>query len=184
MAEVLESFDRPVRGRNGRVYRARACGRATENGMWDGWIEFLPLDGGTPLRTRRETTQPKRSDLAYWATGLSSTYLEGALERVLVPRSAPSPRPLELPAFEGPAPEPEVAAQGVSPRAVLDPFVVYAEGSEILRDQLHALSASQLRNIVRAHGLGSEDESLDLLGKPELAALILAAVARRSRTAR
>lgn len=34
-------------------------------------------------RTRRETTQPSRDALRYWATGLEPTYLQGALERAL-----------------------------------------------------------------------------------------------------
>jgi hypothetical protein len=49
--------------------------------MWEGWLEFLPLDGGEPLCTGRETTQPNRDALAYWASGLEPIYFEGAFER-------------------------------------------------------------------------------------------------------
>ncbi|MGH7507754.1 MAG: hypothetical protein ACRELX_19025, partial [Longimicrobiales bacterium] len=90
MAEVFYSFESPVSGPDGLAYTARACGRETDNGRWEGWIEFLPADGGRPLRTRRETTQPNRADLDYWASGIRATYLEGALQRALEPRTAPA----------------------------------------------------------------------------------------------
>ena len=44
-------------------------------------IEFVPVHGGTPLRSSRETTQPNKADAEYWASGLTMVYLEGALER-------------------------------------------------------------------------------------------------------
>jgi hypothetical protein len=49
--------------------------------MWEGWLEFQPLDGGLPRRTGRETTQPNRDALIYWASGLEPIYFEGAFER-------------------------------------------------------------------------------------------------------
>jgi hypothetical protein len=50
------------------------------------------------MRTPRETEQPNREDLAYWATGLTQVYLEGALTRALTassesPARAPSRSP-------------------------------------------------------------------------------------------
>jgi hypothetical protein len=38
-------------------------------------------DGRGILSTSRETTQPNRQALIYWATGLEPVYLEGAFER-------------------------------------------------------------------------------------------------------
>lgn len=35
------------------------------------------------LRTARETTQPNRDAIAYWAAGIEPIYLEGALKRTL-----------------------------------------------------------------------------------------------------
>ena len=40
---------------------------------------------GAAVRSGRETTQPNRQDTAYWATGLTPVYLEGALGRALNP---------------------------------------------------------------------------------------------------
>jgi hypothetical protein len=64
-------------------YRVRTCGEERADGTWWGWLEFEPRTGGTTLRTGRETTQPNRDALAYWASGLEVVYLEGAFVRAL-----------------------------------------------------------------------------------------------------
>jgi len=175
MAELLYPFEPPIRGRDGREYHARVHGRASETGLWEGWIEFEPVGGGERIETGRETTQPNRTDLVYWATGLRTTYLEGALERALggLASGTVADRPLE-----SIRPEPRVPAE---PRPVLDPFAVYAEGPHILRQQLNAISAAQLRVIARTYGLAPDPDRLELLGKSELAALIADAVELRAR---
>jgi hypothetical protein len=81
MSEVLMEFAELVLGKDGTRYRAQACGGVITDGLWEGWIEFIPLTGGVPLRSPRETTQPNRVDTIYWATGLTPVYLEGALVR-------------------------------------------------------------------------------------------------------
>ena len=76
MAETLLKYQHPVVAEDGTVYEARACGGPMTGGMWQGWIEFVPLVDGEPVRTPRETTQPNRVDTEYWATGVSAVYLE------------------------------------------------------------------------------------------------------------
>jgi hypothetical protein len=176
MAEVLYPFEPPIRGRDGREYHARVHGRAADNGLWEGWIEFEPIEGGEPVETSRETTQPNRGDLVYWATGLRTTYLEGALERALG-GIVPSGERVTDRALESIRPE----AGPEEPRPVLDPFAVYAEGPNLLRQQLNALSAPQLRAIARTYGLAPDPERLDLLARSDLAVLIAQAVALRAR---
>ena len=84
MAETLLQYQHPVIAPDGTPYEARACGGPMgDGGMWQGWIEFVPLAGGEPVRSPRETTQPNRVDTEYWATGVSAVYLEGALSRAL-----------------------------------------------------------------------------------------------------
>jgi hypothetical protein len=81
MAQILLTYQARVVTVDGRAYVVRARGEQREDGLWEGWLEFLPDDGGVTLATGRETTQPNLTDLEYWATGLTPVYLEGALER-------------------------------------------------------------------------------------------------------
>lgn len=183
MSQELIRFEGPVSSAEGRVYHALACGRPRENGSWEGWIEFEPLDGGPRIRTERETTQPDYENLLYWATGLTATYLDGALLRAT--RVPPLVEPQRPAATPGGRRWPRRTAAGASrrrpPRAVIDPFAVFAEGDELLRDQLGALGPAQLRNIVRAYALSSmPEERLQATSAAELRGLILAAVEERA----
>lgn len=175
MAEVLHVFETPVL-LDGQPYTAQVVGRP-EGHMWEGWIEFIARAGGDALRTPRETTQPDRGALVYWATGLSGTYLEGAMRRALDPpvhRAAPVPMP--PPVFEAPAPN-FAGDVYAADRAVLDPFSVAAKGESLLRDELGALRAWHLRNIVRAYHLADARIDLEAMNEPALINLIVAAVA-------
>jgi len=83
MSEVLMEFAELVLSKDRTPYRARAYGGVMSDGLWEGWIEFIPLAGGAHLRSPRETTQPNRVDTLYCATGLTPVYLEGALVRAI-----------------------------------------------------------------------------------------------------
>ncbi len=56
-------------------------GEQREDGMWVAWIEFQALDEQPTRVTGRETTQPNREALAYWASGLEPVYFDGAFTR-------------------------------------------------------------------------------------------------------
>lgn len=119
VAKVLHTYDPVLDRPGGGSYVARACGRETDGGRWEGWLEFLPDDGSPVLRSRRETTQPNLADLEYWSTGLTRVYLEGALARTLTPERPARRAPEQRPAYEGPAPERrEGRTAGRPPRAV------------------------------------------------------------------
>jgi len=152
MAETLLRYKQPVAGPDGTLYEARACGSPMPGGTWQAWIEFVPLDGGEPLRSGRETTQPNRVDTAYWATGVSPVYLEGALKRALAGPTEIVIEKTPPPLFSGPAAAASVTAE-TGTRAVLDPFSVYEKGETLLRKQLGALSAWHLVNIIVAYEL-------------------------------
>jgi hypothetical protein len=81
MPQILVKFDEPIRDPAGSAYLAQAVGRKREDGLWEGWLEFIGATESTPFHSDRETTQPNRADLEYWAQGLSKVYLEGALAR-------------------------------------------------------------------------------------------------------
>jgi len=160
MPEVLVEFDTILTTRDGRAYRPQACGRAEPSGVWEGWLEFLPVAGGSPVRSGRETEQPNRADLKYWAEGLTQVYLEGALNRALASPTPPAPPsvPVES-AFDGPRPAPAPGAAVPLPQPVLDPFEVYAQGVDRLRQQLDALDVAHLRSIVLAYGFAPNREA-------------------------
>ena len=150
MSEVLVEFTVPV-NREGRLYWPKALTRRAEDGLWEGWVEFA-TEQGDAVRTSRETEQPSRDEVMYWATGLSATYLEGALDRAL--RPVPARLPAEVRKFSDSAPRPPLrTAMPLSQRVVLDPFATYAEGEHLLRMQLRALSRGHLQNIVEAYQL-------------------------------
>lgn len=84
MDALIHEYTQQVLDADGHVYKVRALGRQRADKTWIGWLEFSPRGtGGLVRRTRRETTQPSRDALRYWAAGLQATYLEGALVRAL-----------------------------------------------------------------------------------------------------
>jgi len=154
MAEVLVEFDAVFRAPDDARYAPRACARVADDGRWEGWLEFSDLDTGAVVRSGRETTQPSRDDTMYWATGLTRVYLEGALARAIAPTRRIVPLRVDVePAFDRPAPLAPPVEGMAAPRAVLDPFEVYAQGERVLHQELGALDVDHLRAIIAAHGL-------------------------------
>lgn len=82
MSEVILRFSHQLEDSSGRAYTATVRGERRADGTWEGWLEFQPSGGaGAIRRTGRETSQPEREDLEFWASGLEPVYLEGALAR-------------------------------------------------------------------------------------------------------
>jgi hypothetical protein len=171
MAQTLIRFDTPVIHRDGRQYRAQACGRERDNGQWEAWLEFENIQTGEILRSQRETTQPNQKDALYWATGLTPVYLEGALDRILNPPPYREPEPVPPPFFDGPAPPRGVVSDS---EPILDPFSLYETNPERLAQQLTALHGRHLRQIIRHFNLVDErDVPLEALTELELSGLIM-----------
>lgn len=186
MSETLFEYQLPVRSSSGQQYRARACAAPLDATVWEGWLEFDPLDGGDTLRSRRETTQPNRTDAEYWATGLSQVYLEGSLKRALegpITVAVPAVHP---PAFSGPAPATNhvhVETNGSAGRSIIDPFSVYEKGELMLRKQLAALSAWHLVNVIIDYDLSDTPvETLNATPAPVLIDLIVRGVKQSAAT--
>ncbi|HEY2897286.1 MAG TPA: hypothetical protein VGJ12_09125 [Gemmatimonadaceae bacterium] len=154
MAEILVRFTELVRDDNNISYRAQASGAAGSDGLWEGWIEFIEEDGRA-LRTPRETTQPNRDALLYWAEGLTAAYLEGALRRALHALREPAARVpvVEASLFSGPASTRPASASPQPVRPVLDPFSTFAQGEDVLRHQLSALSRDHLVAVIGGYEL-------------------------------
>jgi hypothetical protein len=153
-----------------------------EDGIWEGWLEFVPHDGSEVLRSARETTQPKLTDLEYWAAGLTPVYLRGALERTLTPPTVVVEPPVVRSVYDEPAgPSAPVGERVAEVEPVLDPFSVYAKGEDMLRRQLGALSPRHLRGIIIGYDLvDTAGVDLNRLTSAELIALIVAAVRQQA----
>jgi len=176
MAEVLMSYADPVRDDTGR-YHARAVGRLADDGMWDGWLEFEPLDDHRPVVVGPvETRQPEAHDLAYWSTGLTPVFLEGALKRALNP---PTVRMRVPERAESSAPAPRRHAvtpvTPLRPEAVLDPFDIGSRNLDLLRQQLHALNRPRLLNIIAAYELNPGGEDITWMTDSQLITFIVTA---------
>jgi hypothetical protein len=175
MAEVLVEFRTTVPGGDGSRWTPRACGGLADDGLWEGWIEFTSPDARGAVRTPRETEQPNRDDLMYWAQGLTQVYLESALRRALAPTPRPGPvRTSAPPHFDRPAPHVHLE-QRVAMRPVLDPFDVYLQGHDVLLRELSAIDVARLRDIAVAYGW-ADDASAGTQDREALTAAIMAGV--------
>ncbi len=177
MAEVLVSFDSPVSDELG-TYHARAVGRQAEDGMWDGWLEFLPIDGGPEVLVGGvETRQPEHHDLTYWATGLTPVFLEGALARARNPVTV-RVRSIEAPFSSAPAPRSVTVTRTmpIGPEPVLDPFEIGARNLDVLRQELGALNRPRLLNIITAYELNPAGEDVSWMSDRQLIQFIITAV--------
>jgi hypothetical protein len=178
MAELLVEYSDVVVTSGTRRYMARACGGEQPSGQWHGWLEFIDIESGEAVRSKRETTQPNRDDTVYWATGLTAVYLEGALARALHPTARPAPRNQPTPVFDEPAPD--LPLDPPAPDSILNPFSVYRKGEALLRRQLGAFSVWHLVNIVRDYRLSDlPAATLNAMTAADLVELIVAAVRLR-----
>ena len=194
MSQVIAATS--LEASDGQLYDVKTVGRRVRR-RWEGWIEFVPLDGSPVVRTPRETTQPTLAALQHWASGLSPVYLDGALTRARHAARVPHVDLVEPeePFYDSPAPDPHarpvvVRVSAPAPAAcdtgftdvegaVLDPFSVYAKGEDVLRQKLTILSADHLRRIARGYRLVPDDADLSASTEVELAALIVAGVRTR-----
>jgi hypothetical protein len=171
MPQTLMTFETPL-VHAGVRFGAKACGRKREDGLWEGWLEFSDQDTGTVLRTGRETTQPNLTDLTYWASGLTGVYLDGALARILHVPSPKEPAEVSPPHFDGPAHRHTAKSSGHE--AILNPFSVYEKNPDVLAQELRALRAWHLRQIIRDYDLVDEaDVRIEHMTEPELGSLIM-----------
>lgn len=176
MAEVLRSFDEPITHSTG-TYHARVVGRAAEDGMWEGWLEFVPLEPGgrEVVVSAVESRQAEKDHLWYWANGLTVVYAEGSLDRALHPVTVRT-RVAEIPVSDRPAPRVVTVPPVIGPEPVLDPFEIGGRNIDILRQELHALDRARLLNIIEAFALNPAGKDLTALTDDQLVTFIVVAV--------
>jgi hypothetical protein len=176
MSETLLTFSEPVSDAHG-TYVARAVGRQAADRMWEGWLEFLPVNGkGEPIISSVESRQPEREHLAYWASGLTPVYLDGALHRARNPLTV-RVRTEAPPISDGPASHiRRTPAVHPRPEAVLDPFEIGARNLDLLRQELTALNRPRLLNIIDAHDLNPAGEDISWMNASQLVHFIVVAV--------
>ena len=82
MAELIHEHSTHIHTAEGQRFVARTYAERQSDGLWEGWLEFEPIDGrGTALRTERETGQSSRDAMESWSLGLEPVYLQGAFAR-------------------------------------------------------------------------------------------------------
>jgi hypothetical protein len=80
--QLIRRHSEQVQDTDGHFYDVLIYGEPRSDGTWEAWLEFVPLSPTLPSRrSGRETTQPDRAAVEYWATGLEPLYLVGAFER-------------------------------------------------------------------------------------------------------
>ena len=152
-------------------------------GLWQGWIEFVPVGGGDPLarlaRPRSPTARTpsigqRASHRCIWKARCSERFARRD-ERRRDHGSAAF--------FDGPAALDDLPRAGGA--SVLNPFSLYRKGESLLRRQLGALSSWHLVNIIDTHGLSEENlRVLNALPPASLIEVIVDGVRRVNRVER
>src|SRR6185312_10782228 len=83
MSEVLVEIEAVVNGPDTRLWIPRLCGAVRDGRVWDGWLEFTPVEMmALPVRTAPLVTeQPTREAVLEWASTLTYDELAEALRR-------------------------------------------------------------------------------------------------------
>ena len=161
MSDVLVQFDEPQLSADGRMFVAQVMASRLPTGLWEAWIEFHPRIGGDPVRTPRATEQLSRGDLRFWAAGLTRTDLKDALIRGLAPQEAPTATGIAQPRESERAGEEQTVLDTNLLRnddPIFDPVAIYQRSGEYtLRQELRALNARQLADIIGAFDIGEMD---------------------------
>lgn len=167
-SEIIEDLPYRIVNAEGVEFYSSVAGVQRSDGLWEGWLEFVPLDESDALVTPTETTQPNRATLQHWAGKLTETYVQGAYRRAVAATGDLDSR---------------IAAQRMALGDVVaatvdlpDPFELYEQGREILRGRLSAWPRSTLLNIIAASHLNPAGKSLAWLSDRQLVTFIVTAV--------
>jgi hypothetical protein len=87
MERLLQQFETTFRDKAGDTYTGYVFARPRPRTTWEGFLIFERHRDGERFSTGTETTQPTAEAVLYWATGLTTAYFDGALNRALNPAS-------------------------------------------------------------------------------------------------
>ncbi|MET0163993.1 MAG: hypothetical protein ABW318_03185 [Vicinamibacterales bacterium] len=161
MREIIVDLERTVLSADGDEYYGQVAGDQRPDGMWEAWVEFIPVDDSLePLQTNIETTQPTREDAIRWSETLTDVYIQGAFTRAVTAADVGVP-----------VTYPTVTA-GVAP---LDPFEVLQLGKAALRTRLRGLTRPELLAIIEKYNLNPAAKDLSRLSDLQLVTFIVTA---------
>jgi hypothetical protein len=159
MREIIVDLERT--SADGDDYYQQVAGDQRPDGMWEAWLEFIPVDDTLePLRTNIETTQPTREDVVRWAETLSDVYVQGAFTRAV--NAAEGGIPVSYP----------TVTANVAP---LDPFELLQLGKAALRARLRGLTRPELLAILEQYNLNPAEKDLTRLNDSQLVTFIVTA---------
>ena len=163
MSEILADLDTTIVSPEGDEYYVQVGGQLAI-GVWEAWLEFVPLDDGLEvLRTKIETTQPTREDVVRWSETLTQANLQGALTRAVdISDGRSVVRNYET-----------VIADVAVP---FDPFEVLPLGTAALRARLRVLTRPELVMMIQKYDLHPAGKSLTRLSDAQLVTFIVTAV--------
>lgn len=164
MPEILTELDTTFVSPEGDEYYLQVGGEQLASGMWEAWLEFVPLDDSLEvLLTPTETTQPTREDVLLWSETLNQVFLQGAFARaVQVSDGRQIVRNYEATIADVAAP--------------FDPFEVLPPDKAALGAQLRVLTRPQLVAMIQKYELNPAGKSLTRLSDSQLVTFIVTAV--------
>jgi hypothetical protein len=161
MREIIVDLERTVLSAEGEEHYVQIAGEQRADGMWEAWLEFIPVDDSVePMRTGVETTQPAREDVVRWSETLTDVYVQGAFTRAIT--AADRYVPVSYPA---------VTAND----APLDPFEVLQLGKAALSARLRGLTRPELLAIIEKYKLNPAGKDLSRLRDSQLVTFIVTA---------
>lgn len=78
---LAHEYSETFQATEGVSYVVRVWAQGRTDGTWIGWITFIAPETRAVRRTPRETSQSSFDHVQYWATGLQTSYIQGAFQR-------------------------------------------------------------------------------------------------------
>jgi hypothetical protein len=161
MREIIVDLETTLLSAEGDEHYVQIAGHQRPDGMWEAWLEFIPVDDSVaPLRTGVETTQPARGDVVRWSETLTDVYIQGAFTRAV--KAADRYVPVSYP----------TVTANVAP---LDPFEVLQLGKAALSARLRGLTRPELLAIIEKYNLNPAGKDLSRLSDSQLVTFVVTA---------